>query len=146
MKRKVLALLLVLTLLVPYIPATNTAVYASSVIGTSGTIPAGGTTGAGGGISLTPSFRVGIVSETFRNPLDFEDPTSIIGDIEQHYINHYPTMSNSIIFSPSEVYVDPTQALLGWANLSSGDLNYVGNTLMPYKHRKIQDTIMDPRV
>ncbi|WP_273321509.1 glycine-rich protein [Vallitalea guaymasensis] len=136
MKRNILALLLILTLLTS-IPSCN--VYSANnggTIGDNGSIPGGGSPGKGGGICGTPCFRVGIISEEFREPLNYDiDYPTIKEQIEKQYVNHFPRMSNSIIFCPSKAYVD--NSLIKWYNSSTGNLDPVSNQFNNYKLRKL---------
>lgn len=143
-KRKIITLTLIITILFQSVFVTG--IFATEAIGTNGSIPCGGKPGPGG-ISLVPSFRVGIISEKFNEPLDLslENKKNIENDIIAHYYNHMPNMKHSIIFSPynsndyeKSVWLEPSKALVGWYQASSGDLKYIENkTDMPYKHRKL---------
>lgn len=74
--RKLISCLLTILLIlsISFSPA-----YAGGAIGTIGIIPSGGSPGEGGGLyEVTPAFRVGIVTETFRKPIDTADLKKIL--------------------------------------------------------------------
>lgn len=127
---------MIITIIIPYhYPAYISAI---DVIGEYGSIPGGGSPGVGGGLySLTPSFRVGIISEEFRKPLTKDENSPFEEQIKQHYVNHFPKMEHSIIFSPPETYVKDDK-MIGWYEPSSHDFKTVKSLPdMHKKHRKL---------
>lgn len=92
------------------------------VLGDTGTIVSGGIAGPGG-YCPAAIYRVGITSETLATSNQIKDNdliTQITAKLEDHYKNHFPSMSNSIMFSPSSCYT--TDAAIGWWEPSSGEL------------------------
>ncbi|GMQ63558.1 hypothetical protein [Vallitalea maricola] len=140
MKRKISTLLLIFMLITSIIPCNAYVPDNGATIGGHGSIPGGGTTGKGGGICKTPCFRVGIISEEFREPLNYDDkyPIPVNEQIEQQYVNHFPRMSNSIIFCPPDAYVD--NSVIKWYNSSSSNLDPVDSQFNSYKLRKLGDS------
>lgn len=124
---------------------TNLPIKMYGTIGTNGIIPSGGSPGIGGGLyTVKPAFRIGLVNEKFRKPIDFN--SDIKEQITQHYINHFPNLENSIMFSPYSIYSSANDILLGWYDTASGNLHYMSSDLMDKdgryainkKHRPIE--------
>ncbi|WP_113672724.1 glycine-rich protein [Vallitalea guaymasensis] len=107
MKNKVLTFVLIIALIIS-IPPQHT--FASGAHGDNDSIPGGGWPGKGGGIYSTPSFRVGLISEKFRKPLNFDETSndfiSIHEQIDYNFTNHFPKIEHSIIFSPAIIFDD----------------------------------------
>ncbi|MFD0589097.1 glycine-rich protein [Paenibacillus sp. GCM10027627] len=139
--QKYLSVFLVIVILLslfPQRPITN--VVEAAVVGGSGSIPSGGTTGKGGGVNLTAAYRVGLVSETLSEKDKFEvgmDNRAVEAKLREHYSNHFPKMSNSVIFAPAANY--RSDAGLAWYSASSGEMNYAEKdaNYMAGKIRKI---------
>ena len=92
MQRKLLALMLTMIMLVPYIPIEMTYAW---VIGSNNGAAAGGLKGT---VYPTPSFRVGLINEEFREGNLYRGTRSEKEDIViQHYVNHFPKMANNNI-------------------------------------------------
>lgn len=146
LNRKVMPFLLVVMILSSMIsPGTINA--DTSVGGDFGTIPSGGTTGAGGGIINLghPTFVVSFERETFSG--DSEVPLNantsvLLQKVYKQFNNHIPSSANSILFAPScsyDNYAD--KAAITWYSLGNGTLNYIRgskNAEYNYKLREIK--------
>lgn len=121
------------------------------IVGTSGTIPAGGTPNPGGGLTGW-GYRVGIITEKLKPSAVFENDRPITWTedrIRTHYNNHYPNMQNSIMFIPSSQWEN--NAVIGWYTPSSGTIQYLrdetivgSQKIQDYKMRQLASSFNSP--
>ncbi|WP_027084141.1 hypothetical protein [Cohnella panacarvi] len=145
----VMSVFILVSLLVPNFPPVQKA--EAAIVGTSGTIPAGGTPNPGGGLTGW-GYRVGIITETLKPSASFEenkDNTWLEGRIRTHYNNHYPNMQHSIMFIPNSQWEN--NAVIGWYTPSSGAIQYLrdetvvgSNTIQDFKMRKLESKFNSP--
>lgn len=136
--RRVLALMMILLLL----PINS---FADVLGSSSGYITPNSKSGVGGGISLTPSFRIGIIDEEWDDPLKATDPKETEQQIWDNYATHFPYLTKSIVFTPSEIS-DKGVGKLGWYDPGSSSIHYDTIEDASKKHRIVQPNIsmMEP--
>lgn len=128
LKKRVVACLLVLLVLLSMVPPELISAE-TVVIGGFGSIPSGGTTGTGGGIINLehPTFVVGLSKETYSGDSalsDKADTEELIAKSKLQFKNHVPSSENSIFFAPGGSYTYYNNSAIAWYNLSSGSFNY----------------------
>lgn len=122
--KRLVSLLLLIALCVTTFLSSITPTVEGAVVGTGKSLPTGGIAGPGGGVNLTPVYRVGLAKETLsgNNKLD-ETMTNdlVVARIKSHFNNHYPRIERSIFFAYADNH--STNSMIAWYSASAGQLN-----------------------
>ncbi|RJX41677.1 hypothetical protein D3P09_06925 [Paenibacillus pinisoli] len=122
--RKLISILIVITIFFPLFEILHPIREINAAyIGNNGFIPAGGTSGKGGGICPnTTIYRIGIFTEDLKKENQFvtgETSNGITQKIINQFQSHMPDSKNAIMFVPSSCYT--TNAALGYYEASNGN-------------------------